>query len=256
LNTPSQYADSANLDARIELHRRYSLNPQTWFDWLFDRLVIPDTSHILELGCGTGELWRVNEGRIPRGWRMTLTDASEGMLATASRNLADLHEPFAFIPVDAVAIPFPDHTFDAVIANHMLYHVPERQCAIAEIRRVLRPGGVLFASTTGAGHLQELQDALDAIGAGHALALPEPSFTLETGRAQLGEWFPEIRLERYPDALLITKAEPLVAYVRSLLNPHQPNEAALQRFESWARSEIESEGRIRITKDSGVFIAS
>ncbi len=54
-----------------------------------------------------------------------------------------------FKEIDAQSIPFEDETFDAVIANHMLYHVPDRPKAIAEIKRVLKPGGRLIATTIG-----------------------------------------------------------------------------------------------------------
>src|SRR5206468_12793181 len=69
-----QYATGENLRARIELHRRFSTNPQPWQRWVFDRLVVHDDARVLEVGCGVGELWRENAERIPAGWHVTLTD--------------------------------------------------------------------------------------------------------------------------------------------------------------------------------------
>jgi ubiquinone/menaquinone biosynthesis C-methylase UbiE len=108
--------------------------------WLFDQLALPAACRVLELGAGPGDLWRKNAGRIPPGGEVTLSDLSPGMVETARGALAAVPHPFAFAMVDAQAIPFPDATFDVVIASFMLYHVPDRSRALAEIRRVLTPG--------------------------------------------------------------------------------------------------------------------
>ena len=59
---------------------------------------------------------------------------------------------------DAQELPFPDDAFDVVVANHMLYHVPEPARAAAEIGRVLRPDGLLLAATNGPDHLDVIAD--------------------------------------------------------------------------------------------------
>ena len=83
-----QYKDSSNLDARTAIHQKFSTNPQGWHNWVFDQLLqLPDNANILELGCGPAYLWRENVGRIPAGWRITLSYFSYGMLDSAWRNL-------------------------------------------------------------------------------------------------------------------------------------------------------------------------
>jgi ubiquinone/menaquinone biosynthesis C-methylase UbiE len=154
-----QYRDSSNLDARASIHQRFSTNSYGWFRWVFDVLVkLPENARILELGCGNGLLWKENASRIPAGWNITLSDFSSGMLDAAWRNLVVTGHAFQFKEIDAQSIPYEDETFDAVIANHMLYHVPDRPKGIAEIRRVLKPGGCLFATTVGKDHMQEMMD--------------------------------------------------------------------------------------------------
>src|SRR5258706_10720793 len=135
-----QYRDASNLNARIQLHVRFSQNTYGWHRWVFDQLKASPQSRVLELGCGPGRLWSENAARIPPGWEITLSDFSPGMIAEAQRNLASAGHSFAFERVDAQSIPFADASFDMVIANHMLYHVPGRPEALAEIPRVLRSG--------------------------------------------------------------------------------------------------------------------
>ena len=137
-----QYRDSSNLDARVMIHQRFSTNPYGWFKWIFDTLLkLSENAKILELGCGHGLLWKENIGRIPAGWHITLSDLSSGMLDAAWRNLVVSGRAFQFKEIDAQSIPFEDEAFDAVIANHMLYHVPDRPKAIAEIKRILKQAG-------------------------------------------------------------------------------------------------------------------
>ena len=154
-----QYKDSSNLDARVEIHKRFSTNPYGWFNWVFDTLLkIPANATILELGSGPAYLWKECSNRIPTGWDITLSDLSSGMVDAAWRNLVVTGRNFKFKEIDAQSIPFEDETFDAVIANFMLYHVPDRPQAIAEIKRVLKPGGHLIAATVGDHHLQEMME--------------------------------------------------------------------------------------------------
>jgi ubiquinone/menaquinone biosynthesis C-methylase UbiE len=84
-----------------------------------------------------------------------------------------------------------DHTFDIVIANHMLYEVPDRSAVFNEVVRVLRPEGRFCATTNGENHMHEL-DAL--------IAQPEKTrdisttrFSLENGAEQLA---PVLRVSR------------------------------------------------------------
>jgi len=250
-----QYCNSGNLNIRIHLHQRFSTNKYGWHRWVFGRLCFPAASRILELGCGTGELWLENLDRIPGGWEITLSDLSAGMVRQARQNLGGNHR-FRFEVVDAQCIPYADRSLDGVIANHMLYHVPDRGLALAEIHRVLRPGGRFVASTVGRGHLHEIADLLGRfdpglIGWG---TQQTHSFVLENGADQLAASFAGVTLARYEDALLVTKPAPLIEYILSgtvKLTAEQQ-----QAFARFVAQEFERrEGTFAITKDSGVFAA-
>ena len=60
-----QYRDSSNLEIRIRLHERYSVNQETWFSWLFRQYHLENGMKVLEVGCGNGELWKKNAAAIP-----------------------------------------------------------------------------------------------------------------------------------------------------------------------------------------------
>ena len=73
-----QYRDASNLEARVELHRRFGTNPDGWYPWIFDVLeTLPATARVLELGCGPGYMWKECIDRIPDNWNIILSDLSD-----------------------------------------------------------------------------------------------------------------------------------------------------------------------------------
>lgn len=250
-----QYKDDANLNARIRLHRQFSTNTYSWFWWVFDNLHLPSTCRILELGCGPGDLWAENAHRIPEGWEITLSDFSAGMLQHAQEKLDPAPRQFAFRIVEAQNIPYPAESFHAVIANHMLYHVPDREKALSEIHRVLKPGGRAYFATVGENHMSELPAFVakfdPQLTANHQAE--KVDFTLENGAAQLGKWFSSVKLYRQENALRVTKVEPLVDYVLSSLKLGV-GEDCKEEFARFVKNELESNyGELFINKENGMF---
>lgn len=255
----TQYQTDRNLNARIALHADYSTNTYGWQRWVFDRIELPETAHILELGCGPGDLWRNNQGRIGRGWRPLLTDFSPGMVTTARSNLASVRRPFTFVVANAIAIACRDQRVDGVIANHMLYHVPDRERALTEIHRVLKPGGYVYATTVGASHMRELWELLEPFVPDIHTRMSRVSqgFTLENGGEQLGRVFQDVARHDYPDALEVTEVQPIIDYIRSsntLMGCDlAPNEWAAVRRRIAAH--LDTKGSFHIHKASGMFTA-
>ena len=249
-----QYRTASNLNARIQLHRRFSTNKYGWTRWIFDHLQLPADSRILDVGCGPSNLWRENITRIPDGWEIILSDFSPGMLGQAQDNLRACRSRFGFQVIDAQAIPFKDGTFDAVTANFMLYHVPDRPRALSEIHRVLKNGGRLYAATHGCDHMREIRELISTIDPHANLTSTASEFGLENGFDQLSQFFSRVTLVRYEDALVVTEVEPLVTYIlstkRSALVNEQP-ETLVRLIER----QMKLEGNIFITKDGGMFEA-
>ncbi len=249
-----QYRDSSNLDARVQLHLKFSTNKYGWNRWYFDQLDLPADARVLELGCGPGYLWSDNLDRLPATWTITLSDFSAGMIDRARENLSG--HSFHFDIVDAQSIPFDDATFDAVIANHMLYHVPDRAKALSEFRRVLKATGAAYLATNGDRHLLELPELSrrfdPTINYGFGKRAHE-IFSIDNGGPEVREWFSTVEVRRYDDALIVTEAEPLAAYILSMVDAS----VSARRAEliAFIEHELHVHGAIHIAKESGLFIA-
>jgi len=258
-----QYRDASNLDTRAKLHRRFGTNPYGWFPWIFDILeTLPSTARVLELGCGPGYVWKECVDRIPAGWNITLSDLSDGMLDAAWRNLVVTGRAFKYEQIDAQSIPYPDETFDIVIANFMLYHVPNRQKALREIHRVLRSpdpvsgksGGHFVAATSSHEHLNELNTWLKKASPDKFIPF-NSSFSLDNGLEQLKPFFSAIEIKHYDNNLRVTEIEPLMAYIFSTMKARDIPESALLEIRRELEDILSQKGKIFITTDSGLFLA-
>jgi SAM-dependent methyltransferase len=253
-----EYRNPAPLDARIALHQNYSRNPQNFYAWVFDRLQIPPTGRVLDIGCGSGRLWSENHARVPSDWIIILADLSVTMVQTSAAQLP-AQASFRFLAADIQTLPFADASFDAVVATHMLYHIPDRPQAYAEICRVLCPAGRFYTSTNSRTTMQRYDQL---VSAAREEPLREPpgvndssrqqGFNLEHGGDDLGQAFSHVILHQYKDSLQLTTAEPLVAYAAA--SGHLAREA-LKRFRDLVEAAIGAEGRLEIDKSAGLFEA-
>lgn len=96
--------------------------------------------HILELGVGTGKNLRY----YPEGREVTATDLSEKMLERARRKAQRCNARVRFEQADAQCLPYPDASFDVVVATFLFCSVPDPVQGLREASRVLVPGGQLL----------------------------------------------------------------------------------------------------------------
>ena len=105
---------------------------------------VPAGSRLLDVGCGPGEVLN-RLATIAPGIDATGLDVDAAMIGRARRKAARAHRsPDAgprFVVADVAAMPFPDASFDVVVSSYAVHHWPDRQAGIAEVMRVLKPGG-------------------------------------------------------------------------------------------------------------------
>lgn len=257
-----QYKDATNINARIELHQRFSLNKQGWFRWIFDKLDLKGGMKILETGCGNGQLWRDNIELLPDNVHILLSDISSGMLKSAKQKLGKRVKQkdhiFTYQRFDFDKIPYPDESFDIVIANHVLFYSKDRHKTLAELKRVLRKGGLFFCSTYGHNHMKEIE--LLAKEYDERISLSEIKlydlFGLENGAEELRLFYNKVELFKYEDSLLVTDPQPLADYIYSCHGNQMTCIGSRQaHFERFLQKKTGRKG-LHVTKDAGLFVCT
>jgi ubiquinone/menaquinone biosynthesis C-methylase UbiE len=110
---------------------------------------------------------------------------------------------------DVQSLPFPDETFDCAVAAWMLFHVPDLDAGLAELARVLRPGGRLVATTNSIDHLKELRAIAGA-------AAWKRVFTRENGAEVIGRHFDAVERRDADGWVTIEDDEVVRGFVASL----------------------------------------
>ena len=128
-------------DLYAPIYKKAMQADQKIYDFMYERIPtkIRDME-VLEIATGPGLLAK---HVAPAAKRMIATDYSDGMIAQAKKG--DCPANLTFEVADAMNLPYADGSFDAVLIANALHIVPDPEKALGEIRRVLRPGGILIA---------------------------------------------------------------------------------------------------------------
>ena len=246
----AQYAVPKGLDTRLTFHEKYSTNRQGYGTWLVSNYDIRDGMTVLESGCGTGSLWLGREDLVSRCRKLILSDLSDGMLETAKKNLGE-YDNIEYRKADIQDLPFMNETFDVVIANSMLYHVPDIDKGLREVRRVLKKGGVFYCATYGEHNFTDRLAEWFRLG-GEDFR-PNHNFTMQNGKEILSSSFESITAEFYEDSLHVTKADDLVEYLRSLASFKAVIDLPVQTIRDILKAHT-IDGTIDLPKEYGMFI--
>lgn len=168
---------------------------------VLEQVVAECPESFLDAGCGAGAFaWSVMDA-LPQVL-VQACDASPAMVERARER---------GVPAtvgDLLRLPF-EETFDVVTCQWVLYHVPDLDAAVAELRRVTEPGGVCLVATNGREHLADLFD--DA-----GVAAPASSFTSEDGAEVLGRRFDDVRLREVVTTATFADAAAVRDYLATL----------------------------------------
>ncbi|HVU76214.1 MAG TPA: methyltransferase domain-containing protein [Gaiellaceae bacterium] len=186
-----EFASEERLATRNAIYRQLieGVNAE---DLVVEAVVEARPATVLDAGCGAGEIGERIRDEL--GARVVALDSSERMVALARERgleatVGDIQE-----------LPFPDASFDCVVAAWVLYHVPNRSQALAECARVLRPGGRFVAGTLADDNLADLWQLL---GAPTTRRL---TFSSANGAEQVAERFADVEAREahgvvvFPDA--------------------------------------------------------
>jgi SAM-dependent methyltransferase len=212
--------------------------------------------YVLDIGCGPAWFWVAVANTLPETLELTLTDLSSGMVQEAVERCNAL--PFKSVAgrqADAVALPFDDDTFDVLVAMHMLYHVADPAAGIAEMFRVLKPGGFLAITTNGAGNLRELYELTTAFGG----APSEPVaavFGFDAAERMMSSQFGNVTMALHPASLRITSPEDVFLALTS----YPPGESANEYQQRAFREAIDhafrrGNGVLEAQKEMGLFLS-
>ncbi len=250
-NAKKQYSTADNLNIRISLHDKYSVNKQGFGNWIFSNYEISKGMSVLELGCGNGNMWLGHDDIIERCSRLILSDLSEGMLDSAKEKLFD-HSKIEYRLIDIQDIPFSDKEFDTVIANMMLYHVSDLSRGLEEVKRVLKDDGAFYCATYGENGMMEYIELLfDDFPICSAYNY---NFTLQNGEGKLIKYFPYVHKLIYEDALEVTDVDDMIDYIYSLPGFSDIQDLPRDILKSVLEKNMH-DGILRVPKDYGMFIA-
>jgi SAM-dependent methyltransferase len=224
-----EYASERGLEGRRAAYR-FATGPNAP-QMAFDAVAEVSPSRVLEVGCGPGELAARFKEEL--GADVAAIDISPRMVELARGRGVDARVG------DVLDLPFAAAEFDCAVAAWMLYHVPDVDRALAELARVLRPGGRLVAVTNAPDHLRELRELLGLPR--DRAAFP---FSGANGEELLRPHFARVEARDAAGTILFPNRDEVVAYV----------EAARTLFQSTAAVPGLA-GEFAVTSHPVVFVA-
>jgi SAM-dependent methyltransferase len=193
-----EFASEERLEARNAIYRQLieGVNAE---DVVFDAVREVAPQRVLEVGCGAGAM----AGRIARviGAEVVGVDTSKRMVDLTRERGVDARV------ADVQSLPFEDGAFDCVVAGWLFYHVADRDRAISECARVLRPRGRLVAATLAD---ENLADLWEFLGSPRERSL---SFSSTNGAGQLRPYFDRIEAREAEGVVVFPTPEAMRSYV-------------------------------------------
>lgn len=258
------YINTLNLDRRKALYQ-FTAPYFVIEDEIINLCRLKDGQSLLDVGCGTGKLLLKTAGIYPCSAFAGL-DISEGMFEAAQEkaqrnNLSNIQ----FRKGDVQNIPFPNNSFDRVVAMHMLYHANDIDKALSEISRVLKPEGMVVI-TANSMHsrkkLGSLKDLAAQLMGREVFTDPNKRFNLEIGPEMIKKYFSHVLLRMFESTLHLKDSQPYMQYFDSLKSFWQPTpsdeewDKVMSAVQKRVEGEISSAGEFNDNTGFGVIIGS
>jgi SAM-dependent methyltransferase len=253
------YATPDKLDIRRALYRHADSPSEASNGRVRSVIDLHGDERIVDVGSGNGrDIGNLRDtGHVGQ---IIAVDLSDGMLRAIDAACDK-------VVGDAAALPLGDNIADVTLAMSMLYHVPDIRAAVAELRRVLRPGGTLLAATSSANDTPEITEvwsrALSKV-AGYEIDFRRQSavrFTQENGAETLGQSFSAIDVTSWRTTLNVPTAREIRDYAdsgRDFYESQLPDPSrwpeAMDLIEQGAADRIEHDGVFTVTIKKCTFV--
>jgi SAM-dependent methyltransferase len=219
-----QYRTDARLAARQSIYA-FQRPPVNLPSQVLSLAGLHGDETVADVGCGNG-LYLAELTRRGHAGRVLGIDLSTGMLAAARSRAPGA----GLVAADAAALPLRDNASGLTMANHMLYHVPDPQAAVRELRRITRPAGQVLVTLNGDDHLRELRQLV--VAAARELTGAEPPslepLSLDDGQYLLASEFSSVTRHDFISELVIGDPQLVEDYARSMITiQHLPDPEAL-----------------------------
>ena len=255
--TEDSYKTPTKLDVRRQTHALYTVPKRDFYATVLDQINWTGDEVVIDVGCGSGAY---TTGIETRAARYIAGDLSYGM----AESVATPHR----LVLDAQALPFAPQQADVVLANHMLYHVPDKTAALQSIAQALKPDGYLIAATNSSFSMQEMYELLDqaasqlGVDTKYIELRTGLGFNSENGEEILGRVFSRVKHIRLNDAFVFPEPAPLLAYINSMSEWYKD---AITNGVTWSQMDttianllethFKKHDTFRVNKVSSVFVA-
>ena len=248
----------------------YTDSGREFHKWALGLVPIAPSTRILDAGCGWGRfLWPLIDDYGGAPHNVVGADCKRGMLHTASAEASERGVQVGLCAGDIEALPFAPRVFDGVLANHVLYHLPDIERGVRELARIVRPDGWLLA-TTNSDKVQvpviELHyQALQSLGIPFVPEGPSP-FSMENGDFYLRTGFRNVEAFYFEDEATYSNADDFVKIYQTIgrykgvLSSSDVGEEAKRLLPEMvaklAQDIISSEGSLRCPILMGAFVCA
>jgi SAM-dependent methyltransferase len=267
---PAQaYGDGSGLDLKWAVMRRFRTNDESFEDWLIRQLPLGPKSRVLDCGAGSGRLSIPIAQRLQGGsGTLVALDISADVMEPIRTAVEAESLPIESVIGDAAEPPVEPASFDIVLAAHMVYHLSDLAAGLKAMKRCLRRGGVLVATTNAARGMPEMYEihvaTMSELGMPYGAAPPDETFTLENGKTILERVFDDVELRSYDGGFAASSADPVFSYyagTQLYREPMRNHSLSWQRrlligptFVHLAQERVEAAGgKLIVSKDIGTF---
>ncbi len=251
-----QYRDDSNLNARIEIHSRFTPPEYNMWQILWNYFDLKSGNKVLDAGCGNGRFWGSVWANIPPNVSLTLLDTSPGLLEIANNNLKDTSLNFDTVKGCLGALEFADASFDVVSCQYVMHLVENVQSAVRDLHRVLKPAGYAVITCIEKRNMGRIGQVADLVYP--KLRMEEYFVSLSVADQVVEEAklvFSDVVVEDYDCTMKVDDLDMLLGYARSSARLQTLDLPAnfWEDFERLVQDEIDEKGYFSIRKHAKIL---